>query len=78
MHYILGKQPVLLGDRLLVNLNRMATISLILEPQSNEAKKYNLQQGGAFIEFDDGDLWFVDANGFHEDFELMSRGTLTK
>jgi hypothetical protein len=70
-YYIFNHQPVLLGDRVRVGQNRMATVSTILEPLSDEAQNQEQPEGGVFINFDDGDCWLVQ--NFHEDFELVNR-----
>jgi hypothetical protein len=75
-YYILGNQPVQHGDRIRVTPNRMATVSTILEPLSDDAKSYDQPDGGVILDFDDGDCWLVQ--DFHEDFELINRVTLVR
>jgi len=66
--------PVFLGDRVLVTQNRMATVTAILLPGSEETLKWNVTEGGVILCFDDKDCWLV--SDFHEDFELISRVSL--
>lgn len=65
-------QQVLLGDRMFVAPNRMATVVAILIPDSKESLEWG-QSNGVIIKFDYSDTgyWLVD--DFDEDFELMSR-----
>lgn len=66
-------QQVLLGDRMFVAPNRMATVVAILMPGSEESLGWGQPDGGVILKFDDSatDCWLVD--DFDEDFELMSR-----
>ncbi len=68
-------QQVLLGDRMFVAPNRMATVTEILIPGSKEALEWGQPAGGVILRFDDSatDCWLI--TDFDEDFELMSRST---
>ena len=66
-------EVVQVGDRVRVCLDRMATVSKILIPFSEEAASWEQPKGGVLIDFDDTDRWlnlYLD-----EDFELVSRAS---
>ena len=72
VYFYSDRLPVLLGDRILVTPDRMATVVNILMPNSKESiEQWEMPEGGVILEFDDKDIWLV--TNFHEDFLLVHR-----
>jgi hypothetical protein len=67
--YLTG-EVVQLGDNVLINQKRLATVTNILIPNTKEAIDWDVPQGGICTTFDDGDCWIWTS--IDEDIELFT------
>ena len=66
----LSGEIIEVGDRVLISRKRLATITDIYQPDSDEAICLGFSNGGFCVLFDDGDRWLWSK--VDEDIELVS------
>jgi hypothetical protein len=70
-------QPVLLGDQVRDIPDRLGVVTKIIIPNSSFAHQIDVPDGGAWIDFEDGDCWLVSDFRMGE-VVLEKRGDINK